>query len=97
MKLRTGVPLAVSAAAVGMFAVAPAALAGPSGTVFTGAARSLTAEVAIQGAIEDAMISASAEQLYTCTQVGAPRLFEHFDDPFFGHIFFAEADVSCTA
>jgi hypothetical protein len=42
------------------------------------------------------MISASAEELYTCTQVGQPRVFEHFDDPFFGPIFFAEADVSCT-
>ena len=96
MKLRTGVPLAVSAVAVCMFAVAPSALAGSSGTVFTGAARGLTADVAIQGAIEDAVIPASAEQLYTCTPVGQPRVFEHFDDPFFGHIFFAEADVSCT-
>jgi hypothetical protein len=42
------------------------------------------------------MISASAEELYTCTQVGQPRVFEHFDDQFFGPIFFAEADVSCT-
>ncbi|MBO0879830.1 MAG: hypothetical protein J2P17_05560, partial [Mycobacterium sp.] len=66
------------------------------GTVFTGAARGLSADVAVRGAIDDAVISASAEQLYTCTPLGEPRVFESFDDPIFGHIFRAEADVSCT-
>jgi hypothetical protein len=64
--------------------------------VFTGAARGLTAANAIQGATEDAVTSASSEQLFTCTQVGQTRVFETFTDPIFGHLFRAEVDVSCT-
>jgi hypothetical protein len=96
MMRRTSVSLAVCGTAVCVLAVAPQAVAGPSSTVFTGAARGLTVEVAVQGAIDDAVTSASAEQLYTCTPVGQPRVFETFNDPFFGHVYRAEADVSCT-
>jgi len=83
--------------AVGTLALASPAVAGPSGTVFTGAGRGLTAEVAIQGAIDDAQVSASAEELFSCTQVGAPRIFETFTDPYFGHLYRAEVDLACTA
>jgi hypothetical protein len=74
----------------------PPAQAASGGMMFTGAARALTADVAVQGAIDDALISANGEGFLNCTPVGSPRIFESFTDPFFGHVFFAEADVSCT-
>lgn len=97
MRLRTGLPLAAVGTVASVLALVSPASAETSGTLFTGAARGLTAEVAIQGAIEDAVISASGEQLFTCAPVGQPRVFETFTDPIFGHVFFAEADVFCTA
>ena len=50
----------------------------------------------IRRAIDDATTSASAYQLYTCTLVGQPQVFESTNDPNFGHVFRAEATVSCT-
>jgi hypothetical protein len=64
--------------------------------LFTGGGRGPSADVAIRRAIEDAATSASASQLYTCTLVGQPQLFESTNDPNFGHVFRAEATVSCT-
>jgi hypothetical protein len=58
--------------------------------------RIVTAGVAVQGAVDDALISANGEGFFNCAPVGSPRIFETFTDPFFGHVFFAEADVSCT-
>jgi hypothetical protein len=52
--------------------------------------------VAILSAIDDATVSAGAYQLYTCTPVGQPQVFETFNDPYFGHVFRAQADVFCT-
>jgi hypothetical protein len=79
-----------------MLGLASSAPADSSGTLFTGGGRGLTAEVAIRGAIDDATVSAGAYQLYTCTPVGQPQVFERFDDRYFGHVFFAQADVFCT-
>ncbi len=75
-------------------AVTPA-LATSSSTVFTGGGRGLTADVAIQGAIDDAEVSASSEGLYDCALVGDPQVFEVFDDPIFGHVFYAQVDMAC--
>jgi hypothetical protein len=96
MRLRTVVPLAMTGVATCIFVVVPQAYAATGGTVFTGAARALTADVAVQGAIDDALVSANGEGFLNCAPVGSPRIFETFTDPFFGHVFFAEADVSCT-
>jgi hypothetical protein len=94
---RTGGTLAATGALAALLALAsPAALADSSGMLFTGGGRGPSAEVAIHRAIEDATVSASASQLYTCTQVGEPQVFESTDDPNFGHVFRAEATVSCT-
>jgi hypothetical protein len=99
MRLRTigrrlGTALAVAGAVVSL----PLASAGAdsSGKEFLGGGRGPTAEVAINRAITDAEISASAEQLYTCTPVGEPQVFETLNDPNFGHVFRAMATVSCT-
>ncbi|WJV44712.1 hypothetical protein [Streptomyces flavofungini] len=67
-----------------------------SAKLFTGGGRGPTAAVAIQSAIDDAETSAAAEQLYTCALLGEPQVFESFNDPNFGHVFRAEATVSCT-
>jgi hypothetical protein len=75
---------------------ASTASADPNGKLFTGGGRGPTAELAIRSAIDDAANSASAEQLYTCTQVGEPEVFESTNDPNFGHVFRAQATVSCT-
>lgn len=96
MRLRTVIPLAMTGIATSIFVVVPQAQAETGATVFTGAARALTADVAVQGAVDDALVSANGEGFFNCAQVGSPRIFESFTDPFFGHVFFAEADVSCT-
>jgi hypothetical protein len=91
---RIGTALAVAGAVVSL----PLASAGASssGKEFLGGGRGPTAEVAINSAIADAVTSASAEQLYTCTPVGEPQVFETLNDPNFGHTFRAMATVSCT-
>jgi hypothetical protein len=43
--------------------------------LFDGASFGPTIEVAIQGAILDAEVSASAYQLFTCELVGEPQIF----------------------
>jgi hypothetical protein len=90
--------LAVVGTAVAALAVAapPALASSPSSMEFLGGGRGPTAEVAIQHAIWDAQTSASAYQLFTCTPVGEPSVFETVNDPNFGHVFRAMASVSCT-
>lgn len=90
---RIGAPLTVigaSAAAMALFA-SSASAAG----FYCGAARGLTAEVAIQGAIDDAQNSASGDGLFNCELIGEPQVFESFNDPYFGHIFRAQVNMDC--
>ena len=90
---RIGAPLTVigaSAAAMALFA-SSASAAG----FYCGAARGLTAEVAIQGAIDDAQNSASGDGLFNCELIGEPQVFESFNDPYFGHIFRAQVNLDC--
>jgi ribosomal protein S12 methylthiotransferase accessory factor YcaO len=93
---RTGATLAVTGIVVSLLGAASSAPASSSGMLFDGGGRGPTAEVAIRRAIEDATTSASAYQLYTCTQVGQPQVFESTNDPNFGHVFRAQATVFCT-
>jgi hypothetical protein len=93
---RTGATFAVIGVVMSFLGVASAAPANSTGTIFTGASRGPTAEVAIRGAIEDATNSASSVGLFNCTPVGQPQVFETINDPNFGHVFRAQADVSCT-
>lgn len=82
------------AAAVVLLAASPA-VASP---LFCGAGRGLTADVAIQGALDDAAVSASSEGYNgACTLVGDPQIFETFTDPYFGHVYYAQVTVSCEA
>lgn len=100
MKVRTAGPLAVAGVVLSVLVVgSPLAVADSSAPakLFTGGGRGPTAAVAIQSAVWDAESSAGAEQLYTCTLAGEPLVFESFNDPNFGHVFRAEATVSCTA
>ncbi|MFD9880860.1 hypothetical protein ACFWZT_05305 [Streptomyces alboflavus] len=99
MKARTKGQLAVTGVTLTVLLVgSPLAVAdaGAQAKLFTGGGRGPTAAVAIQSAIGDAEASAGAEQLYTCALVGEPLVFESFNDPNFGHVFRAEATVSCT-
>jgi ribosomal protein S12 methylthiotransferase accessory factor YcaO len=93
---RTGAALAVTGIVVSLLGAASPAPASSSGMLFDGGGRGLTAEAAIRRAIQDAATSASAYQLYTCTLVGQPQVFESTNDPNFGHVFRAQATVSCT-
>ncbi|GAA1377129.1 hypothetical protein [Catellatospora chokoriensis] len=88
------VGVAVAASALLMAAAAPAMAY--TAKEFTGGGRGLTAASAIQAAAWDAEASASAEQLNTCVRTGEPGVWEVFDHPYFGHVFFAEVTVSCT-
>lgn len=87
--------LVVAGAAVALLTAVAPAMATADAKMFTGGARGLTAESAIAGAIDDAKNSASGEGLFDCEVVGEPQLWEVFDDPIFGHVFYAQADVSC--
>ncbi len=84
--------MAASAAALVMFAASPA-LASP---LFVGGSRGITPETAIQGAFDDAQITAQSMGYFgACTVVGEPQIFETFTDPYFGHVFFAEVSLTC--
>ena len=87
-----GLAATAGAAALVMLVASPAT----ASPLFCGAGRGRTAEVAVQGAFDDARNSAQSEGFYgQCTLSGEPQIFETFDDPTFGHIFRAAVTVSC--
>jgi hypothetical protein len=89
-----GIATAAGAAALVMLVASPAT----ASPLFCGAGRGLTAEVAVQGAFDDAQNSAQSEGFYgACTLSGEPQIFEVFNDPTFGHIFRAQVTVTCEA
>jgi hypothetical protein len=91
---RFGAGLTVVAGAVAVVALtgSPAA----ASPLFTGGGRGLTAQVAIQSAVEDAQNTAQSVGFYgACAIVGEPAIFETRNDPNFGHVFRAQVDVSC--
>jgi ribosomal protein S12 methylthiotransferase accessory factor YcaO len=96
MRLRTTATLAVTGVVVSLLGAASSAPADTSGMYFDGGGRGPTAEVAIRRAIDDAATSAGAYQLFSCTAVGEPQVFESTNDPNFGHVFRAQARVFCT-
>lgn len=89
-----GGSVTVGAASVTAF-VLLTATANASG-LYCGASRGPTAEVAIQGAIDDASSSASGDGLFNCELVGEPQVFETFNDPNFGHVFRAQVNLACS-
>jgi ribosomal protein S12 methylthiotransferase accessory factor YcaO len=93
---RTAAALAVTGAVVSLVGTASPAGADSNGMLFEGGGRGPNAEVAIRSAIDDAATSASAYQLFTCTPVGEPQVFESTNDPNFGHVFRSQATVFCT-
>jgi hypothetical protein len=87
-----GLTVAAGATALMMLAASPAT----ASPLFCGAGRGLTAQNAIQGAIDDAQTSAQSVGFYgACTLSGEPQVFETFNDPNFGHIFRAQVNVTC--
>jgi hypothetical protein len=83
-------------AAGAMALVALMASGAAASPLFCGASRGLTADVAIQGAVDDARNSAQSEGFYgPCTLADDPQIFETFNDPYFGHIFRASVTVTC--
>ncbi|WP_144126801.1 hypothetical protein [Catellatospora sichuanensis] len=96
IKRRVTAAVGVAAAAAALLAAAAVPAMADTAKEFTGGGRGPTAASAIQAAAWDAEASAGAEQLYTCVQTGQPGVWEVFDHPYFGHVFFAEVTVSCT-
>jgi len=87
-----GLVAAAGATAVALLVASPA-MASP---LFCGAGRGLTAQTAIQGALDDAKITAESEGFYgACTLSGQPQIFETFNDPYFGHLYRAQVTVTC--
>lgn len=91
---RAGATLVATGAVMSVLGIASAP-ASSSGMLFDGGSSGPTAEVAIQGAIDDAAVSASAYGLYNCTLAGEPQVFPRPNDPF-GRLFSAQVRVSCT-
>jgi hypothetical protein len=99
MSLRTntrrfGFPLITGAAAA--TALMLAASTANASDLWCGGGRGLTADAAINRAIEDAKVSASSVGQFNCELVGEPQVFETFNDPNFGHIFRAQVTLSCS-
>ncbi|MEV0718433.1 hypothetical protein [Asanoa sp. NPDC050611] len=94
MKLIRGLTVAAGALAAVALAASPAAAC----PVFCGASRGLTAQNAIDGALDDARNSAQSMGFYgECTLVEPPAIFETWTDPYFGHLFRASVQVTCLA
>ena len=91
---RIGIPFTMGAAAVTVLALT--ASSASASTLWCGAGRGLTAENAIQRAIDDAKVSAFGSGQFNCELVGQPQVFETFNDPNFGHIFRAQVTLSCS-
>jgi hypothetical protein len=72
------------------------ALAQSDGMFFDGGGSGPTEEIAIERAFNDAEISASASQLFTCEPVGEPQIFPDPDNEF-GRFFRAQVRVFCTS
>lgn len=90
--LRGGFLTAAAVAAL-VATTAPAMASGSA--LYCGAARGLTADNAVQGAVDDARNSASGDGRFQCELVGEPQIFETFDDPYFGHVFRASVTMEC--
>ena len=91
---RIGTTLTMGAAAV--TALALTTTSASAATLWCGGGRGLTAERAIQNAIDDATTSASGAGQFSCELVGDPQVFETFTDPIFGHLFRAQVNMSCS-
>ena len=91
-RVRAGLGIVAGAVALVALAGSPAA----ASPLFTGGGRGLSAPAAIQGAFEDGQNTAQSVGFYgACTVVGDPAVFETFNHPYFGHVFFAEVTVDC--
>jgi hypothetical protein len=89
-------PLTVVSAILCFVATSSAVVGSPSdGMLFTGGAFGPTADVAIQGAIGDAEVSASAYQLFNCQLVGEPLIFPG-PNPAWNRNFSSEVTLECT-
>ena len=92
---QAGAGLGVAAGAMAIVALAASPAAATS-LVFCGASRGLTAQNAIDGALDDARTSAESMGFYgECTLVEPPAIFETWTDPYFGHLFRASVQVTC--
>jgi hypothetical protein len=89
-------PLALASAILCSLAASSPAIGSQSdGMLVDGAAFGPTVEVAIQSAIWDAEVSASAYQLFTCHLVGEPQIFPG-PNPKWSRNFSAQVTVECT-
>src|SRR5262245_6577376 len=91
---RIGITLATGAAAVS--ALALAAPPANASTHWSSAGRGFTAAVAIQGAMDDARVMGAGEGQLSCELVGEPQVFEVFNDPNLGHVFYAQVTMACS-
>ena len=84
-----------SLAAAVLCALAAPAAAQSDGMFFDGGGFGPTEDIAIRRAIEDAEVSASAYQLFTCELVGEPQIFPG-THPERGPVIRAQVRVFCT-
>jgi hypothetical protein len=77
-----------------LVAAASPAVAQGGGMFFDGGGYGPTEDIAVQRAIEDAEVSASAYQLYTCELVGEPQIFPG-THPVRGPVIRAQVRVFC--
>ena len=91
---RIGFPLITGAAAATALILTTSSAS--ASMLWCGGGRGLTAQNAVQRAIDDAEVSASGAGQFNCVLVGDPQVFETFNDPNFGHIFRAQVTMSCS-
>jgi hypothetical protein len=78
-----------------LWSLAAPAAAQSEGMFFDGGGFGPTEDIAVQRAIEDAEVSASAYQLFTCELVGEPQIFPG-THPERGPVIRAQVRVFCT-
>ncbi|MEU0933711.1 hypothetical protein [Embleya sp. NPDC005971] len=72
---------------------APAMASGTA--LYCGGGMGPTADIAVRAAVEDARESARTDGHYSCEAADAPQVFEVFDDPYRGHVFYASVTMNC--
>ncbi|OPC77315.1 hypothetical protein B4N89_43110 [Embleya scabrispora] len=88
-----GALLVAGLAAALLSAAAPAMASGTA--AYCGGGMGPTADIAVRSAIEDAQDSARTDGRHSCEPADAPQVFEVFDDPYRGHVFYASVTLNC--
>lgn len=88
----------VAGTVIALLTMSAPAMAGPDAPfVWNGnGISSLSADRAVEDAVEDVETMAAGEGFFTCTLHDEPQVWEVFDDPELGHDWRASVNMLCT-